>query len=137
MPRPVRSVTMAAAGAAAAYLLDPRSGAERRRRLRASVDGWRGRAGGDVPEPVVDARPADATGAVPRVPAPGTDTPTGTDPAARYTGPGYEDVSFGQATARDAALADRLVAESAGDLEAAERRFGAEAVGAEVLARRQ
>lgn len=57
------------------------------------------------------------------------DTPTGTDPAAKYDRPGYEDKSLGQATAQDAELADRLVAESP-SLEEAERRFDAEAAGA-------
>lgn len=65
---------------------------------------------------------------------PGRDTPTGTDPDARYTGPGYEDVSFGQAVDRDAALADRLAEETGSD-EEAEERFEDEAVGAPTIRR--
>lgn len=65
---------------------------------------------------------------------PGTDTPTGTDPDATYTEPGYQDVSFGQAVDRDAALAEELLEEEHGDAGAAERRFEQEATGAPRLA---
>ena len=36
----------------------------------------------------------------------GTDTPTGTDPDATWSEPGYEDKSLGQAVDQDADLAD-------------------------------
>jgi diguanylate cyclase (GGDEF)-like protein/PAS domain S-box-containing protein len=71
----------------------------------------------------------------PDTPAPGHDTPTGTDPDARYDTPGYEDKSLGQAVNSDAELVDELVEESGGDLEAAERRFEQESAGAPALAR--
>ena len=48
---------------------------------------------------------------------PGRDTPTGTDPDARYDEPGYEDKSLGQAVAEDAERVDRLVEETDGDLD--------------------
>lgn len=64
----------------------------------------------------------------------GSDTPTGTDPDAAYTEPGYQDVSFGQAVERDRQLAEDLVAET-DDVGEAEERFAAEARGAEVLRR--
>lgn len=72
-------------------------------------------------------------------PAPGPigyDTPTGTDPDAKWSTPGYEDKSLGQAVGQDERLADRLVAETGGDLEEAERRFTRESAGAPALARR-
>lgn len=62
--------------------------------------------------------------------SPGHDTPTGTDPDARYDEPGYEDKSLGQAVAEDAERVDRLVEESDGDLEEAEERFEEESSGA-------
>lgn len=68
---------------------------------------------------------------------PGRDTATGTDPSAKYERPGYEDKSFGQAGNQDQALADRLVGETGGDLEAADRRFREEAAGAPALARQE
>lgn len=61
---------------------------------------------------------------------PGQDTPTGTDPDARYDEPGYEDKSLGQAVAEDAERVDRLVDESEGDLDEAEERFEEESSGA-------
>ena len=66
----------------------------------------------------------------------GTDTPTGTDPDAKYEQPGYEDKSFGQAVAADAELAERIAAEEPDD-EAAEERFEEEATGAPALDRQQ
>jgi hypothetical protein len=62
----------------------------------------------------------------------GRDTATGTDPQAKYDEPGYEDKSLGQAAAQDAELAERLANETA-DLDEAERRFEAEAVGSPAL----
>ena len=70
-------------------------------------------------------------------PTPGTDTPTGTDPDARYERPGYEDKSFGQAVDQDQALVDELVDDADGDLEEAERRFDDEATGAPALDRQR
>ncbi len=65
----------------------------------------------------------------PRTPRAGEDTPTGTDPDAKYDEPGYEDKSFGQAVADDQELADQLERESSDDAEAAER-FESESAGA-------
>jgi hypothetical protein len=65
----------------------------------------------------------------PDEPEPGTDTPTGTDPAAPYEQPGYEDKSFGQAVDQDQKLADELLEEE-GDSEHAAERFEEEATGA-------
>lgn len=65
----------------------------------------------------------------------GHDTPTGTDPHAKWSAPGYEDESLGQVVAQDERLADRLVAETGGDLEETERRFAREAAGAPAIAR--
>src|SRR4051812_22703191 len=69
-----------------------------------------------------------------RVPE-GQDTPTGTDPEARYDRPGYEDKSLGQAVDEDMETLDRLVDEAGGDLEAAEARFRTDSAGAPALAR--
>lgn len=69
--------------------------------------------------------------------ATGWDTPTGTDPDAKYTEPGFQDVSFGQAVDRDMQLADRLLEETGGDRRAAASRFEREATGAPTLARQQ
>ncbi len=63
-------------------------------------------------------------------PAPGTDTPTGTDPDAKYGEPGYEDKSIGQATQQDEELAEELLEETGGDEQAAEERFEKESAGA-------
>ena len=60
----------------------------------------------------------------------GEDTPTGTDPDAKYAEPGYEDKSIGQATQQDEELAERLLEETGGDEEAAEERFEQESAGA-------
>jgi len=62
-------------------------------------------------------------------PEPGTDTPTGTDPDARYEQPGYEDKSFGQAVEQDQELADRLLDEADRDVRQAEERFEQESHG--------
>jgi len=67
----------------------------------------------------------------------GTDTPTGTDPNAKYDRAGYEDKSLGQAVNADMDLVDRLVAEEGGDLGAAQDRFAEESAGAPALRRQQ
>jgi hypothetical protein len=67
----------------------------------------------------------------------GRDTATGTDPAAKWTGPGYEDKSLGQAVNQDNELVDRLVQETGGDLDAAEARFEEESAGAPALERQR
>jgi hypothetical protein len=61
------------------------------------------------------------------------DTPTGTDPSAKYTAAGFEDKSIGQAVNQDTELAERLLAESHGDKAEAERRFLEESAGAPKL----
>jgi hypothetical protein len=66
----------------------------------------------------------------------GFDTPTGTDPAPKWSEPGYQDKSLGQAVAQDAELVDRLVAEEP-SLAAAEQRFARESAGAPALARQE
>lgn len=66
----------------------------------------------------------------PTEPTRGEDTPTGTDPDARYEQPGYEDKSLGQAGNQDQELVDDLLDETGGDLEEAERRFERESAGA-------
>ena len=60
----------------------------------------------------------------------GTDTPTGTDPDAKYDQPGYEDKSIGQATKQDEQLAEDLLEESGGDEDEAAARFEKESAGA-------
>lgn len=60
----------------------------------------------------------------------GHDTPTGTDPDAKYDEPGYEDKSIGQAGNQDQELVDELVEESGGNTAEAERRFEEESAGA-------
>jgi len=65
----------------------------------------------------------------------GADTPTGTDPAARYDRPGFEDKALGQAVNADMDLVDRLVEEEHGDLAAAQERFAEESAGAPALRR--
>jgi hypothetical protein len=69
--------------------------------------------------------------------ATGLDTATGTDPNAKWTGPGYEDKSLGQAVNQDAQLVDHLVEETGGDLDAAEARFNQESAGAPALDRQR
>jgi hypothetical protein len=65
----------------------------------------------------------------PDTPEPGTDTPTGTDPDARYEQPGYEDKSFGQAVNQDQETVDRLLEEAGGDPDAAAEKFDEESHG--------
>jgi hypothetical protein len=65
------------------------------------------------------------------------DTPTGTDPDAKYAQPGYEDKSIGQAVNQDQQLVDRLLDETHGDTSAAESRFASESAGAPALARQE
>lgn len=60
----------------------------------------------------------------------GTDTPTGTDPDAKYDEPGYEDKSIGQATQQDEELVEDLLEETGGDEDEAEKRFEEESAGA-------
>jgi hypothetical protein len=67
----------------------------------------------------------------------GHDTATGTDPDAKWTGPGYEDKSLGQAVNQDVELVDRLVQETDGDLDEAEARFDQESAGAPALHRQR
>jgi hypothetical protein len=67
----------------------------------------------------------------------GYDTPTGTDPNAKYTEPGYQDKSFGQAVAQDDALVDRLLDESGGDVGQAEAAFRHESAGSPAIARQE
>jgi hypothetical protein len=74
---------------------------------------------------------------MPDEPTTGRDTATGTDPDARYDHPGYEDKSFGQAVAADGELADRLLDETDGDVEAAEERFDAESSGSPAIKRQR
>ena len=69
------------------------------------------------------------TESTPSTPPAGQDTPTGTDPDAKYDEPGYEDKSFGQAVGQDQELADRIEQETGDDSEAAER-FEEESAGA-------
>jgi len=75
------------------------------------------------------------TSAEPEVPEPGTDTPTGTDPDAKYERPGYEDKSFGQAVDQDQQLVDDLVEEADGDLDRADERFRERSAGSPALDR--
>ena len=65
------------------------------------------------------------------------DTPTGTDPDAKYETPGYEDKSFGQAVKADQDLVDELLEETDGDERAAERRFEEQSAGAPARERQQ
>lgn len=67
----------------------------------------------------------------------GTDTPTGTDPDAKYDEPGYEDKSIGQAVNQDEELVDELLEETGGDVEEAEKRFEEESAGSPALERQQ
>jgi len=65
-----------------------------------------------------------------------TDTPTGTDPDAKWDHPGYEDKSFGQAVGQDFELVDRIAEETDNDDEA-EARFARESAGAPALERQK
>jgi hypothetical protein len=67
----------------------------------------------------------------------GYDTPTGTDPDAKYSEPGYEGKSFGQAVNQDQALVDRLVQENDGDVGRAAQAFQNESAGAPALERQE
>jgi hypothetical protein len=67
----------------------------------------------------------------------GRDTATGTDPNAKWSVPGFEDKSLGQAVNQDADLVDRLVEETGGDLDAAEARLNEESAGAPALHRQR
>ena len=62
------------------------------------------------------------------------DTPTGTDPDAKYEQPGFEDKSFGQAVKQDEELAERIAAEES-DEHRAEERFAEESAGSPTLER--
>jgi hypothetical protein len=66
-----------------------------------------------------------------------TDTPTGTDPNAKYAQPGYEDKSIGQAVNQDQQLVDRLLDETHGDTRVAASRFATESAGAPALAKQE
>ena len=66
---------------------------------------------------------------------PGHDTPTGTDPDAKYDHPGYEDKSMGQAVNQDEELVDELLDETGGDVDEAEKRFEDESAGSPALHR--
>ncbi|MCD9624396.1 hypothetical protein [Rhabdothermincola salaria] len=63
-------------------------------------------------------------------PTPGTDTPTGTDPDAKYREPGYQDKSIGQAGKQDQELAEDLLEQTGGDESEAAERFADESAGA-------
>jgi hypothetical protein len=80
------------------------------------------------------ANPATVHGSNVRI---GYDTPTGTDPNAKYSGPGYEDKSFGQAVNSDQDLVDRLVDDAGGDLESAEDDFRRSSAGAPAIERQE
>jgi hypothetical protein len=67
----------------------------------------------------------------------GYDTPTGTDPNAKYSEPGYQDKSFGQAVSDDQALVDQLVQQTDGNLDEAAIRFRDQSAGAPALERQQ
>lgn len=67
----------------------------------------------------------------------GYDTPTGTDPNAKYREPGYHDKSFGQAVSQDQELVDALVRETDGNLDDAAIRFRDMSAGAPALERQQ
>lgn len=60
----------------------------------------------------------------------GHDTPTGTEPDAKYSEPGYQDKSMGQAVNQDEELVDELLDETDGDVDEAARRFEDESAGA-------
>ena len=94
--------------------------------------------GGDVPESGPGAeRASDSGSPAPAAQPPGTDTPTGTDPDAKYEQPGYEDKSFGQAVNQDQELVDDLVEETGGDLKTAAERFEEESAGSPARQRQQ
>jgi hypothetical protein len=63
------------------------------------------------------------------------DTPTGTDPDAKYDRPGFEDKSLGQAVNQDMELVDQLIEEEGGDERRAAERFAEESAGSPALKR--
>jgi hypothetical protein len=65
------------------------------------------------------------------------DTPTGTDPDAKYDTPGYEDKSLGQAVNDDQELVDDLLDETGGDVNEAARQFDEKSAGAPARKRQQ
>jgi hypothetical protein len=67
----------------------------------------------------------------------GYDTPTGTDPNAKYAEPGYEGKSFGQAVNQDQELVDRLVQDNNGDMDEAASEFRDASAGAPALERQE
>jgi hypothetical protein len=67
----------------------------------------------------------------------GYDTPTGTNPSAKYSEPGYEGKSFGQAVNQDQELVDGLVQDSEGNLRQAAQAFRDESAGAPALERQE
>jgi hypothetical protein len=67
----------------------------------------------------------------------GRDTATGTDPNAKYSEPGYQDKSLGQAVQQDEQLVDRLMDETGGNVAEAEARFQTESAGAPAIARQE
>lgn len=67
----------------------------------------------------------------------GYDTPTGTDPAAKYREPGYQDKSFGQAVAEDQERVDGLLREHGGDADEAAITFRNVSSGAPALERQE
>jgi hypothetical protein len=78
---------------------------------------------------------AQPTGSAQGTQRTGYDTPTGTDPRAKYERPGYEDKSFGQAVNQDFDTADRLLEETGGDADAAALKFRNVSAGAPALER--
>jgi hypothetical protein len=82
-------------------------------------------------------KPADGSSARGERGQVGYDTPTGTDPDAKYSEPGYEGKSFGQAVNQDQELVDRLVQENDGDVRQAAQSFRSESAGAPALERQE
>jgi hypothetical protein len=76
-------------------------------------------------------------GATMTTPEPGHDTPTGTDPEAKYEEPGYHDKSFGQAVDQDQELVEELLEETGGDTDEASSRFEQESAGAPAIEHQQ
>lgn len=75
---------------------------------------------------------------VPAAPQPsGRDTATGADPDAKWSEPGYQDKSLGQAVNQDEQLVERLMDETGGDVAEAEARFRTQSAGAPALARQE
>jgi hypothetical protein len=81
---------------------------------------------------------SSGSSSVPTEPQPfGRDTATGTDPDAKWSEPGYQDKSLGQAVNQDEQLVDRLMDETGGDVAEAEARFRTQSAGAPALARQE